>query len=148
MTLSRMSVTLPAELLEAFIERANSDNETRSALTIKALAAYLEVSSIREPCTQDITEIIRLRTQLEGKDELIKSKNETIGALRLALDMRNIKGEPHEIEGDKQYSEMKKSSLQFLEANNSAAYSIAKKKRPSRDLNPSRSLDMLGTSFR
>jgi hypothetical protein len=126
-----MSITLPAELLEAVIERANSDNETRSALTIKALAAYLEVSSIREPCTQDITEIIRLRTQLEGKDELIKSKNETIGALRLALDMRNIKGEPHEIE-----------------ANNSAAYSIAKKKRPSRDLNPSRSLDSLGKQVR
>jgi hypothetical protein len=31
--------------------------------------------------------------------------------------------------------------IQFLEANNSAAYSIAKKERPSRDLNPSRSLD-------
>jgi hypothetical protein len=40
----------------------------------------------------DITELIRLRTQLEGKDELIKSKNETIDALRLALDIRNIKG--------------------------------------------------------
>jgi metal-responsive CopG/Arc/MetJ family transcriptional regulator len=80
MTLSRMSITLPAELLEAVIERANSDNETRSALTIKALSAYLELRSIREPHTQDITEIIRLRTQLEGKDELIKSKNETIGA--------------------------------------------------------------------
>ena len=141
MTLSRMSITLPAELLEAVIERANSDNVTRSALTINALAAYLELSSIREPHMRDITEIIRLRTQLEGKDELIKSKNETIGALRLALDIRNIKGEPREIEGDKQDSDMEKRSLQFLEANNHAGYLNTKKKRPSRDLNPSRSLD-------
>jgi len=142
-----MSVTLAAELLEAVIERANSDNEIRSALAIKALAAYLELSSIREPYTQDITEI-RLRTQLEGKDELIKSKNETRGALRLVLDIRNIKGEPRKIEGDKQYSEMEKRNLRFIEANNSAAHSIAKKKRTSRDLNPSRSLDMLGKSVR
>jgi hypothetical protein len=49
MTLSRMSITLPAEPLEAVVERANSDNEIRSALAIKALAAYLELSSIREP---------------------------------------------------------------------------------------------------
>ena len=56
--------------------------------------------------------------------------------------MRNIKGEPREIEDDKHDSDMEKRILQFLEANNSAAYSIAKKKRPSR------SLDMLGTSFR
>jgi metal-responsive CopG/Arc/MetJ family transcriptional regulator len=70
MTLSRMSITLPAELLEAVIERANSDNETRSALTIKALSAYLELSSIREPYTQDITEIIRLRTTLRVKTRL------------------------------------------------------------------------------
>jgi hypothetical protein len=92
MTLSRMSITLPAEPLEAVVERANSDNITRSALTIRALAAYLEFISIREPYMPDITEVIRLRTQLEGKDELIKSKNETIDALRLALDIRNIKG--------------------------------------------------------
>ena len=31
--------------------------------------------------------------------------------------------------------------LQFLEANNCASYPISKKERPSRDLNPSRSLD-------
>ena len=84
MTLSRMSITLCAELLEAIIERANSDNETRSALTIKALTAYLELSSIREPYTQDITEIIRLRTTLESKGEIIRRADETIGALRLA----------------------------------------------------------------
>ncbi|HEY5139563.1 MAG TPA: hypothetical protein VIJ25_09660, partial [Methylococcales bacterium] len=84
----------------------------------------------------------RPRTQLEGKDELIRSKNETIDALRLALDIRNIKGEPREIEDDKHDSDMEKRILQFLEANNSAAHSIAKKKYPSR------SLDMLGTSFR
>ena len=136
-----MSITLPAELLEAVIERANRDNVTRSALTINALAAYLGLSSIREPYTKDITGIIRLRTQLEGKDELIKSKNETIGALRLALDIRNIKGEPREIEGDTQNSDIEKRSLQFIEANNHAVYLNTKKKRPSRDLNPSRSLD-------
>ena len=141
MTLSRMSITLPAELLDAVIERANRDNTTRSALTINALAAYLELSSVREPYPQDITEIIRLRTQLEGKNELIKSKNETIGALRLALDIRNVKHEPREIEGDKQDSDVEKRSLQFLEATNDADYSISKKERPSRDLNPSRSLD-------
>ncbi len=100
MTLSRMCITLPAEPLEAVVERANSDNITRSALTIRALAAYLEFISIREPYMPDITEVIELRTQLEGKDELIKSKNETIGALRLALDIRNIKGEPREIEDE------------------------------------------------
>jgi metal-responsive CopG/Arc/MetJ family transcriptional regulator len=114
MTLSRMSITLPAELLDAVIERANSNNVTRSALTIRALAAYLEFISIREPYMPDITEVIRLHTQLEGKDELIKSKNETIGALRLALDIRNVKGETCEIKGDKQNSDLKKRSLQFL----------------------------------
>ena len=31
--------------------------------------------------------------------------------------------------------------LQFIEANSCASYSITKKERPSRDLNPSRSLD-------
>ena len=31
--------------------------------------------------------------------------------------------------------------LQFIQANNCASYPIPKKKRPSRDLNPSRSLD-------
>jgi hypothetical protein len=137
MTLSRMSITLPTELLDAVIERANHDNVTRSALTIKALTAYLEGSD----STQDNTEIIRIRTQLEGKDELIKSKNETIGALRLALDIRNITNDSRDIEGNKQNSNIEKRSLQFLEANNHADYSIAKKKRPSRDLNPSRSLD-------
>jgi hypothetical protein len=137
MTLSRMSITLHAELLDAVIERANHDNVTRSALTIKALTAYLEGSN----STQDNTEIIRIRTQLEGKDELIKSKNETIRALRLALDIRSREGEPREIEGNKQDSDLEKRSLQFLEANNRADHSIAKKKRPSRDLNPSRSLD-------
>jgi hypothetical protein len=136
-----MSITLPAELLEAVIERANSDNETRSALTIKALAAYLELSSKRESYTQDITEIIRLRTQLEGKDELIKSKNETIGALRLALDIRNIESEPREIEANNENINPYNRKIQFLEANKDTDYSIAKKKRPSRDLNPSRSLD-------
>ncbi|GEM_PF-1042281 len=141
MTLSRMSITLPAELLEAVIERANSDNITRSALTIRALAAYLEFISIREPYMPDITEVIRLRTQLEGKDELIKSKNETIDALRLALGIRNVKGEPREIESDKQDSDLEKRSLQFLEANNHSGYPTTKKERPSRDLNPSRSLD-------
>jgi hypothetical protein len=74
MTLSRMCIALPAEPLEAVVERANSDNITRSALTIRALAAYLEFISIREPYMPDITEVIRLRTQLEDKDELIKSK--------------------------------------------------------------------------
>jgi len=44
-----------AELLEAVVERANSDNVTRSALTIRALAAYLKLSSIREPYMPDIT---------------------------------------------------------------------------------------------
>ena len=78
MTLSRMSVTLPAELLEAVVGRANSDNETRSAPMIRALAAYLEFISIREPNMPDITEVIRLRTQLEGKDELIKSKTKRL----------------------------------------------------------------------
>ena len=102
-----MSVTLPAELLEAVVGRANSDNETRSAPMIRALAAYLEFISIREPNMSDITEIIWLRTQLEGKDELIRSKNETIDALRLALDMRNTKGEPREIEDDKRIATWK-----------------------------------------
>ena len=121
MTLFRMCITLPAELLEAVVARANSDNVTRSALTIKALSAYLKLSSMREPHTQDIIEIIRLRTTLESKDEIIRRADETIGALRLALDIRNIKGEPREIEGDKQYSEMEKRGLQFIEANNSAS---------------------------
>jgi hypothetical protein len=69
-----MCIALPAEPLEAVVERANSDNITRSALTIRALAAYLEFISIRELYMPDITEVIRLRTQLEDKDELIKSK--------------------------------------------------------------------------
>ena len=107
--------------VRAVVARANSDNVTRSALTIKALSAYLKLSSMREPHTQDIIEIIRLRTTLESKDEIIRRADETIGALRWALDIRNIKGEPREIEGDKQYSEMEKRSLQFIEANNSAS---------------------------
>ena len=137
MTLSRMSITLPAELLDAVIERTKRDNITRSALTINALTAYLEGSSY----AKDNTEVIRLQAQLEGKDELIKSKNETIDALRLALDIRNLMGEPREIEGNKQDNKIEKRSLQFLEANNRIDQSISKKKRPSRDLNPSRSLD-------
>jgi len=107
--------------VRAVVARANSDNVTRSALTIKALSAYLKLSSMREPHTQDIIEIIRLRTTLESKDEIIRRADETIGALRWALDIRNIKGEPREIEGDKQYSEMEKRGLQFIEANNSAS---------------------------
>ena len=107
--------------VRAVVARANTDNVTRSALTIKALSAYLKLSSMREPHTQDIIEIIRLRTTLESKDEIIRRADETIGALRWALDIRNIKGEPREIEGDKQYSEMEKRGLQFIEANNSAS---------------------------
>ena len=107
--------------VRAVVARANSDNVTRSALTIKALSAYLKLSSMREPHTQDIIEIIRLRTTLESKDEIIRRADETIGALKWALDIRNIKGEPREIEGDKQYSEMEKRGLQFIEANNSAS---------------------------
>ena len=84
MTLSRMSITLPAELLEAVIERANRDDVTRSALTIKALAAYLEDSYINELHTRDNTEVIRLRTQLEGKDELINTHARGFGS-RLAI---------------------------------------------------------------
>ena len=41
---------------------------------------------------------------------------------------------------------MKNYNLQFLEANNSANDSIKEIKRPSRDLNPSRSLDSLGAT--
>jgi hypothetical protein len=137
MTLSRMSITLPAELLDAVIERTKRENITRSALTINALTAYLEGSSY----AKDNTEVIRLQAQLGGKDELIKSKNETIDALRLALDIRSTEGEPQEIDGDMEDSDLEKLILQFLEAYNAADYSIAKKKRPSRDLNPSRSLD-------
>jgi len=81
---------LPAERLDAVIERANCDNVTRSALTNKALAAYLELSSIREPYTKDITEIIRLQTR--GQRRTCKENNETIGALRLALDISDIRG--------------------------------------------------------
>ena len=68
--------------VRAVVARANSDNVTRSALTIKALSAYLKLSSMREPHTQDIIEIIRLRTTLESKDEIIRRADETIGALR------------------------------------------------------------------
>jgi hypothetical protein len=132
-----MSITLPAELLDAVIERTKRDNISRSALTINALTAYLECSLY----AKDNTEVIRLEAQLEGKDELIKSKNETIDALRLAFGIRNLADEPREIECDKQDSDLEKRSLQFLEANNRYSYSIPKKKRPSRDLNPSRSLD-------
>jgi tellurite resistance protein len=140
MTLSRMSITLPAELLDAVSKRANRDNITRSALTINALTAYLE-GRIIEPEKQDNMEVIRLRTKLKGKDEIIRRADETIDALRLALDIRNTKSDPREIEGEKQNSDLKTRSLQFLEANNNAEYSISKNKRPSRDLNPSRSLD-------
>ena len=140
MTLSRMSITLPAELLNAVIEWANSNNVTRSALSIEALTAYIE-GRIVGPDKQDNTEIIRLRTQLEGKDELIKSKNETISALRLALDIRNKKDESREIKGDKEDINPYNRKIQFISANNYADYPIKKIKRPSRDLNPSRSLD-------
>ncbi len=140
MTLSRMSITLPAELLDAVIERANRENVTRSALTIEALTAYIE-GRIVEPDKQDNTEIIRLRAVLESKDEIIRRADETMDALRLALDIRNIKSELRDIKGDKEDSDLEKRSLQFLEANKNADYSITKKKRPSRDLNPSRSLD-------
>ncbi len=140
MTLSRMSITLPAELLKAVIERANSNNVTRSALTIEALTAYVE-GRIVALDKQDNTEIIRLRAVLEGKDEIIRRADETIGALRLALDIRDAKGEPREIKGNKKDSDIEKRSLEFLAANNTADYSITKKERPSRDLNPSRSLD-------
>ena len=92
MTLSRMSITLPGELRDAVIERAKHDNVTRSALTIKALTAYLE-GRIVELHKQDNTEVIRLRATLEGKDEIIKRADETIGVLRLALDIRNIEGD-------------------------------------------------------
>ncbi len=97
MTLSRTSITLPTELLDAFVERANRENITRSALTIKALTAYVE-GRIVELDMQDNIEIIRLRTQLGGKDEIIRRADETIGALRLALDISSIVGEPREIE--------------------------------------------------
>jgi metal-responsive CopG/Arc/MetJ family transcriptional regulator len=90
MALSRMSITLPAELLDAVVERANRDKVTRSALTIEALTAYLE-GRIIEPDKQDNIEVIRLRTQLEGKDESIRRADETIDALRLALDICNKK---------------------------------------------------------
>ena len=102
-----MSITLPGELLDAVIERTKHDNVTRSALTIKALTAYLE-GRIVEPHTQDNTEVIRLRATLEGKDEIIKRADETIGVLRLALDIRDIKGKPREIEVGKQDSDTEK----------------------------------------
>jgi hypothetical protein len=140
MTLSRMSITLPAELLDAVIERSKRNNITRSALTISALTAYLE-GRIVEPDKHDNTEVVRLRATLEGKDEIIRRADETIGALRLALDIRNAKGEPREIKDDKQLEARTNPSIQFLETNNHADYSIPKKERPSRDLNPSRSLD-------
>lgn len=140
MPLSRMSITLPVELLDAIIKRAERDILTRSALTIKALTAYLE-DRIVEPDTQDNIEVIRLRATLQGKDEIIHRADETIDALRLALNMRDLKGELREIKGDKANRAMKNYNLQFLEANNSANDSIKEIKRPSRDLNPSRSLD-------
>jgi len=57
------------------------------------------------------------------------------------LNIHDTKGEPREIEGAKQDNDMEKRIFQFIEANSCASYSISKKERPSRDLNPSRSLD-------
>ena len=84
MTLGRMSITLPAELLYSVNEQSKSENVTRSALTIKALRAYLEGTG--EP---DNTEVIRLQTILESKDEIIRRADETIAALKLALEINN-----------------------------------------------------------
>ena len=57
------------------------------------------------------------------------------------MDIRDIRGEPREIEGEKRDSDLEKHSLQFIEANNHAGYLNTKKERPSRDLNPSRRLE-------
>jgi metal-responsive CopG/Arc/MetJ family transcriptional regulator len=82
-----MSISLPAELLESVIERAKRDKVTRSAVTIKALTAYLEGTGLLEAGTH--IELIRLRTQLESRDEIIRRADETIAALKLALEIHS-----------------------------------------------------------
>jgi hypothetical protein len=39
-----------------------------------------------------LVELIRLRTQLESKDEIIRRADETIAALNLALEIHNAEG--------------------------------------------------------
>jgi hypothetical protein len=139
MTLSRMSMTVPAELLDAVVERTNRDKVTRSTLTIEALTAYLE-GRIIEPDKQDNIEVIRLRTQLEGKDESTRRADETIDAIRSVLDICNKKSEKRKIEGDMQNSDLDNYNLRFLEANNPKKLLNKRIKGRGRDSNQRRGL--------
>jgi metal-responsive CopG/Arc/MetJ family transcriptional regulator len=89
MTLQRVTITLPEELLKITDEQAQSERVNRSQYFTRALTAYTEGTagmSIIPSYDPDHTKIINRMSDLERenselKNKLIQSQRETISAL-------------------------------------------------------------------